>query len=100
MLIYFLYSLYNHLVTFSKLTSLFVARKLSEQFTITKGRRKKWYLWVVGAVGGFEARPQLSAKKVPVFFLVPFDAETFKTCKYTQKFFYLGLPPPLPPKGY
>merc|ERR1712049_44982 len=46
-----------------------------------------------GGGGGFEARPQLSAKKVPVFFLVPFDAETFKTCKYTQKKIYLGVPP-------
>ena len=65
-----------------------------------KGQRQKksWYFWVVGAVGGrgggFEARPQLSAKKVPIFFLLPFDAEAFKTCKYTIKFFYLGPTPP------
>ena len=40
-------------------------------------KKKNWYFWVVGAV----------------FFLVPFDAETFKTCKYTQKKIYLGVPP-------
>ena len=58
----------------------------------TKGRRqKKWYFWVVGAVEGergSEARPQLSAKEVPLFIFasigVP-DAEAFKTCKNTIK---------------
>ena len=49
---------------------------------------KKWYFWVVGAVGGSEARPQLSAKKYHFLFLLPFDAEAFKTCKNTIK---LGL---------
>ena len=38
----------------------------------------------MGAVGS-EARPQLSAKKVPLLFLLPFDAEAFKTCKNTIK---------------
>ena len=45
-----------------------------------------WYFWVVGAVGGgFEARPQLSAKEYHFLFLLPFDAEAFKTCKNTIK---------------
>ena len=35
--------------------------------------------------GGFEARPQLSAKKYHFLFLLPFDAEVFKTCKNTIK---------------
>ena len=46
----------------------------------TKGRRqKKWYFWVVGAVGGgFEARPQLSAKKVPVFIFASSRCKSFQ----------------------
>ena len=64
-----------------------------------KGRRQKKKLVLLGGGGrwgGFEARPQLSAKKVPVFFLVPFDAETFKTCKYTKKnLFGCTTPSPL-----
>ena len=46
--------------------------------------------------GGFEARPQLSAKKVQVFFLLSFDSEHFKTCKYTKKIFFWVSPPPPP----
>ena len=46
--------------------------------------------------GGFEARPQLSAKKVQVFFLLSFDSEHFKTCKYTKKKFIWVYPPPPP----
>ena len=36
----------------------------------------------------FEARPQLSAKKYHYLFLLPFDAEAFKTCKKQNKTYY------------
>ena len=74
---------------------------------ITKNRELLWLrggvkkVVLLGGGGrwgeGFEARPQLSAKKVQVFFLLSFDSEPFKTCKYTHKKIYLGVPPPPPP---
>ena len=44
--------------------------------------KKKWYFWVVGAVGG-GLRPDhnFRPKKYHFLFLLPFDAEAFKTCK-------------------
>ena len=52
---------------------------------IRGGVKKMVLLGGGGQGGGSEARPQLSAKKVPLLFLPPFDAETFKTCKNTIK---------------
>ena len=58
--------------------------------------KKKWYFWVVGAVGGGGGlRPDhnFRPKKYHFLFLLPFDAEAFKTCKNTIKLIDLcGLP--------
>ena len=41
----------------------------------------------MGEVGGrgLGSRPELPVKKLPLFVLLPFDAEAFKTCKNTIK---------------
>merc|ERR1712105_443340 len=46
-----------------------------------------------GRWGGSRPDHNFRPKKYQFFFWVPFDAETFKTCKYTQKKIYLGVPP-------
>merc|ERR1711911_132744 len=49
---------------------------------------KKWYFWVEGAVwgeGGSRPDHNFRPKKYHFLFLLPFDAEAFKTCKNTIK---------------
>ena len=46
--------------------------------------KKVVFLGGGGAVG---VLPQLSVKKLPLFVLLPFDADAFKTCKNTTKLF-------------
>ena len=54
---------------------------------IRDGVKKKWYFWVVMAVGGGGrgSRPDhnFRPKKYHFLFLLPFDSEAFKTCKNT-----------------
>ena len=49
--------------------------------TLLGRRQKKWYFWVVGARPDHNFRP----KNYHFLFLLPFDAEAFKTCKNTLK---------------
>ena len=47
------------------------------------GVKKKLVLLVVGAVGGSRPDHNFRPKKYHFLFLLPFDAEAFKTCKNT-----------------
>jgi len=51
----------------------------------------------LGAGGGSRPDHNFRPKKYKFFFLLSFDSEPFKTCKYTHKKIYLGVPPPPPP---
>ena len=68
----------------------FIKEKKKENALSSKGRRQKknLYFWVVGTIGGGGgSRPDhnFRPKKYKFFFLLSFDSEHFKTCKYTKK---------------
>ena len=60
---------------------------------LIRGDVKKKEFWVVGAVWGGGAQSQLSVKNYHFLFLLPFDAEAFKTCKTQYNFLICVLHP-------